>query len=195
MVPMVRKGRIFLIAMWLTGASASASASSSAFETCDVQDKSAPRATLTLRSTFEDKAGNFVGLFQFHNIDLAQSVKISGAGDQQGFSVRRPQAKIQFKDLNGSWTTLIPGPPEEYLGTTSALHVASKSTVTLRIVLFPKKLVMQDGSDFRLLLSFADPGSCMASLPFRALRPPGGVQGFVSVAPDAPVPIGTAAPD
>ena len=195
MLPMVRKGRLFLIAMWLIGASPLASASSSAFETCDVQDPLGPRATLTLRGTFEDKAGNFVGLFQFHNIDLAQSVKIAGAGDKHGFAVHRPQAKVQFKDLNGNWTTLAPGPLEENLQPTSALHVASKSTVTLRIVLFPKKLVMQDGSDFRLLLSFADPGSCMASLPFRALRPPGGVQGFVSVAPDTPVPLGTAAPD
>jgi len=192
MVPMVRmgiksvvrglalSGRLFLIGICLM--SASASASSSDADTCEEQDMLAPSATLALRSTLE-ASGNYVGLFEFHNIDVASLVEISGDRSANVFSVHRPQARIQFKDLNGSWTTLMYGPIEEYSPPTSSLRIPSKTKVTLRAVLFPKKLVRHDGSVFRLLLSLAAPNKCLASLPFRAHRAAGEIKQFVSITP------------
>ena len=153
-----------------------------AFDTCEDQDMLAPRATLVLKNTSVDKNGNFSGLFEFHNFDLAPTVTILGARNGGFFVVSRPQARIEFRDLNGRWTLLSIMPLEEFLDTSSRLSIASRSKMVFKTVLFPQELVANDGSDFRLLLSLSTPSTCVASIPFRAYPGRSQIQGFVSSA-------------
>lgn len=147
---------------------------------CEEPDPIMPQATIILTHSSVDRRGNHVGTFEFRNHAISPAVEISASRDGRFAGVSRPQAQVEFKDLNGTWTVLDM-PVEEFVPGGFKLRVAAGATATFRIMLFPKNLVRRDGSDFRVVVRLANPDACVVSYPFRAapMRKP--VSGFVSL--------------
>jgi hypothetical protein len=152
-----------------------------AAESCHEPDFLFPETTLILKNSYEDKSGNFFGIFELGNYEITSSIAIPGEYEGHDFYVSPPYATIEFKDLNGTWTRLSYRPPEEYLPSPNHLKVRTRSKAIFRTMLFPKSVVELSGSDFRLVIKVANPSLCIVSFPFRAYPVRKSVKGFKTI--------------
>lgn len=88
--------------------------------------------------------------------------------------------RIEFKDLNGVWTTMMIGPLAHYAKRTVKLVVKARASVVFEAYMCPKAMVQKAGDEFILKLYTNRPHQCVMSLPFKALRAARPVKGFVS---------------
>lgn len=167
-------------ALLLVLASSAAGAAAPGQEDCVGFDPIAPYANLFMKRSYLDKRGDFIGVFEFSNDDLGPSVDLAGDLEGKLLMMNRPQAQIEFKDLNGTWTRLQAGPIEHYTKPAHKVQVKQKAKLQFKARLFQKQLVETDGSQFMLVLYTDNPRRCVRSLPFTASPARSPIKEFIS---------------
>jgi len=147
------------VASWCAAASAS--------DSCVEEDALVPNTTLTLTSAVKNHDGAFVGDFRLQNLRIARGIVIPARKASESFYIDYPDATVQFRDLNGTWTTLANHLPGTFGPSPDALKVGLHSMASFKVELFSVQLGNLSGTDFRLAIRLAD-RSCIVSQPFRA---------------------------
>lgn len=181
--------RVLKAALLLMALAGTAGSSLAAPYSCEGYDFNMPGITVILQNAYEDKKGNFIGVFELHNYDYEPWVELSGRFEDKILMMRPPEATVEFAHFyNTPWKPLRM-PAVKHPKSTDKLRVKPNSKITFKAHLFPKKLVQTGEPKFMLVLKKTKPVKCIISLPFTTVPPRQALTGLVSqpVEPRSPV--------